>query len=448
VKRRIRSLTVCLALGFSAWAACRPTEPRRIAPFQCPEGAIRIPIVIKTMHGDSLVQTIDDIPVSGPVAGIPEYHDCQRFIEGNKYTSVFAIFAAFRLDAVDTLNALVNLMPMATIYTPDGAYPALGIEPGFNCLFLERNSRGWKAKMIPWGIDKKNCADGHITPSSAVGTELSVRYQNTAPPLVFGARDYPPAARWDRDSQDSVYTIGIRCGRAWCEVGRQGFVPSAGYNGPTLSFDPIGGVVPSPLAQARVQRIKGWYDVQRLAVPSEGGIHPTSFRGFLIPHPALDSLAWWNWKAQPNAPLESYYALGWIHVGWAYMEGNYPKWNFRKGKNKIYMCYGTLGEDCEFPAPLPEGEKPTGSPNLEDCPRDPTDPNPSHRWWARTTSQDGNTTYVCIKRMDHRNDLLAWANVAGNQGITFSIPATARWRFMPKDESGWWGCPTGCCTKQ
>jgi len=399
--------------------------------------------VINTTHGqDSLADTVTDIPLSGPVARIPEYHDCQRFIEGDQYTALFAIFAAFRLDTVDTLSGPVDTMPMATIYTPSGDYPALGIKPGFNCLFLSRNtSHVWTAKVIPWGIDKNNCADGHIVPGPGVGTDLSVRQQAVSG--TFSARDYPPAARWDRDGHDSVYTIGIRCGRAWCEVGRRGFTPSVGYNGPALSFDPIGGVMPSAQAQARVQRIKGWYDVQRLADPSTGSLHPTKFRGFLIPHPLLDSVAWLNWKTDPTAALESYFRQGWLHVGYAYMEGNYSKWNFRQGINKIYMCYGTLGGNCELPQPLPQAEKPS-TVTLENCPTDPT--TPSRRWWARTTSAGG-TTYVCIERMDHRNDLLAWAQDPHNAGVLISIPATARWRFLPRDESGWWGCPSGCCTK-
>ena len=441
--RNPRIVIACLALGMSAWAACRPTESPRIARFECPEGSVRIPIVVPTAHGDSLAQVIDQIPLSGPVAKIPEYHDCQRFIEGNQYTSLYAIFAAFRLDNVDTVSARGHVTPMATIYTPDGAYPALGIKPGFNCLFLEWSGHQWTAKMIPWGMNSNNCADGHIPPSSGVGTDLSVRPQTF---LKFLPDDYPEATRWDRDSHDSVYTIGIRCGAAWCDVGPHGFTPSAGYNGPPLTFDAIGGVVPSTRAQERVQRVKGWYDVQRLAETGEGGIHPTTFRGFLIPHPALDSLAWWNWRANPNDPLESYYRLGWIHVGYAFMEGDYSKWNFRKGLNKVYMCYGALGDDCKFPTPLPHGEHPSTRPDLANCPKDPIDPNPSHRWWARTTSQDGATTYVCIQRMDHRSDLQAWATV--NTNVQYSIPATARWHFMPQDESGWWGCPTGCCTKQ
>ncbi len=441
------SLISCLALALSIWGACGPTKTTAVIPtFRCPDLAgVLIPVIGQTNAGhDTVLAILKGVPLSGPIASIPEYHDCQRFIDSsNRYIDIFAIFAAFRLDTVDTLRAVAS-MPMATIYTEGGNYPALGIRPGFNCLFLAHTSDGWNATMIPWGTDRSDCADGHITPGAGVGTDLSVLQQVVS--TKFRARDFPPVARWDRDRLDREYTIGIRCGGAWCEVGRKGFAPSAGYNGPYLRFDPIGGVRPSPVAEARVQMIKGWYDVQRLALPTAAGIQPTPFRGFLIPHPALDSLAWLHWTTNATASLDSYYAVGWLHVGYAYMEGDYPKWNFRKGTNKIYMCYGELGRNCRIPPPLPAPEKPSAYTTLEQCPADPTIT--TRHWWAKTISEAGTVTYVCIERMDHRKDLLGWLNQSAYTNVSFSLPATARWRFLIKDESGWWGCPTGCCTKQ
>lgn len=436
-----------ITLGVATWGACRQDDIRaaRWSRFQCPEGSVEIAIVTQGKGGqDSILAVFDDIPLSHPVATIPEYHDCQRFIQGDRYVSLFAIFAAFRLDTIDTLAHTVSA-PMATVYTPDGTYSPLGIQTGFNCLFLARSSSGtWTAKMIPWGIDRNNCADGHITPSPGVGMDLAVRADSVD--TKFSANDFPPVARWDRDSLDRQYTIGIRCGRAWCTVGQPGFAPSVGYSGPPLTFERIGAATPSTLQQRRVQAIKGWYDVQRLALPLTGGaIGPTGFRGYLIPHPLLDSLAWLKWTASATASLDSFHGLGWIHVGYAVMEGDYPKWGYSKGRNKIYMCYGTLGDKCTLPNPLPTQEQPSIL-SLDSCPADPT--NAGRRWWAKTVSESGHTTYVCIKRMSHRDALMTWVSAAQTPSLSFSIPATARWRFMPVDESSWFGCPTGCCTKQ
>lgn len=443
---RSRWLFLFIVAGMTVWMACPPDDVRVVAPrarFQCPDSSISITVIGKDKNGqDSVIAQFDDIPLSHPIAQIPEFHDCQRFIDSSHFTSVFAIFAAFRLDTVTSPPGPVGSKPMATIYTPDGSYGPLGIETGFNCLFLERHGSNWTAKMIPWGIDRSNCADGHITPGPGVGTDLAVRQQNVS--TEFTARDFPPVARWDRDSLDRDYTIGIRCGSAWCEVGAPGFAPSIGYQGPPLTFDAIGGRTPSPVAQHRVVQIKGWYDVQRLALGGSAAPQtPTAFRGFLIPHPFLDSLAWLKWQSSATAALNLYRDLGWIHIGYAVMEGNYPKWNFQSGRNKIYLCYGKRTEKCIIPGnPSPEAPSST---SLAMCPADPAATD--LHWWAKTVSETGNTTYVCIKRMNHRDALMAWAGAPENANVSFSIPGAARWRFLPVDDASWFGCPTGCCTK-
>jgi hypothetical protein len=341
-------------------------------------------------------------------------------------------------------------MAVATIYTPDGNYPSLGIERGFNCLFLSRNATSWSALMVPWGVDKNDCGDGHITPGPTNSTKLDVLQQAVG--AGFRPSDFPPVARWDRDKGDSLYIIGIRCGAAWCEIGKTGFQPSPGYSGPALAFDAIGGVTPSAAEQHRVQTIKGWYDVQRLAVvTAAGSIEPTSFRGFLIPHPMLDSLSWLRWNTDASAALSAFAGRGWINVGYAVMEGDYPKWNFKRGVNKIYFCVGvppTTGVSAAAPkCPFPPGTspEPPSTTSLTSCPPDPD--NTALQWWAKTVSSAG-TTYVCIARMDHKADLAALASDMAAKGYSVRLPATGRWRFLKADESSWYGCPTGCCTKQ
>jgi hypothetical protein len=400
-----------------------------------------IQLVSKKPNGlDSVHQTITDIPLSEPITDIPEYHDCQRFIEFGGYGSVYAVFAAFRLDHI----AGGPMEPLATIYTPNGRYSPLGIEPGFNCLFLSNTTGTWTAKMVPWGASNKNCADGHITVGPGVGKDLTVRRPTIAGGGAFTGDDYPPVARWDWDSAHAQAYLGIRCGAEWCEIGAtSGFTPSPGYTGPLLSFDAIAGAPPLPAnAALRVQRIKGWYDVQELGVWADGSTQPSGVRGVLIPHPALDAINWLNFRLDASASLRIFQKT-WVHVGYAVMQGDYPKWNLKSGTNKISLCYGTSdAESCNVPTGM--ALEYAYATSLSNCPTDPTDN--ALRWWAKTESSAG-VTYSCVRRMDHRAHLLAWEGIGANSGLVYRIPGAARWYFMPEDESTWYSCPTGCCSR-
>lgn len=393
--------------------------------FQCPEEGVMI-WGIDTIGG---IQTVADsvltIPLSQPITNIPEYHDCQRFIDSSgHYGSVYAIFAAFLLDTVSGGQST----PVATIYTPDGTYSPLGIMPGFSCLLLAKSGDTWTATMVAQGQNHSDC-----TQPVGQSTTLYVRQQQINSTTAFESSAFPPAARWDWDSVNLHQYIGIRCGAAWCEVGPQGFVSSGGYRDTLLQFDPIPNLPIPPQATERVQRIKGWYDEQRLA--QAGGAGPSTVHAFLIPHPALDMINW-----PPSTPLP-YYVDRWVHVAYAILDKDYHKWNLKKGVNKISFCYGTSADtSCKAMAgPQDEGS----SVQLNLCPPDPT--STARRWWAKTESHDG-ITYTCVKRIDHLSQLQS-LNVL-KPGLQYRIPGTARWKFVPLDESTWMSCPTGCCTKQ
>jgi hypothetical protein len=457
-KRRITpSRTAALAL---AWAivlvvitTCNGEDLSTPATwrFDCPKDSVLIQLVGTTTGGaESIHATITDIPLSEPVTDIPEYHDCQRFVEFGGYGSVYAIFAAFRLDKLSG-------GPVATIYTPNGTYTPLGIQAGFNCLFLTKTGASWTAKIVPWGVANNDCNDGHITVGPGVGKDLAVTMQNLTSGN-FAGDDYPPVARWDWDSVHAQHYLGILCGHAWCEVGEPGFVPSQPYTGPALTFDPIppptgSSVAPlvlPPSAAARVQRIKGWYDVQFLGVLTGGSTQPTAIRGTLIPHPALDTINWTHYGPDPDASL-NYYKDRWVHVGYAVMTGDYPKWNLKTGINKTSFCYGTLAS-CAVPTAT--SLEYADAEALTACPEDPTHNN--LQWWAKTVSKvdptgaptaSSTTTYSCIRRIDHRLHLLAWEADPAHANLSYRIPGAARWYFMPNDESTWHSCPTGCCSK-
>ena len=399
--------------------------------FQCPEDSVRIELVSTTNGLDTVQDTIVRIPLSDPVSNVPEYHDCQRFIDSSQYGSTYAIFAAFRLDTVSGGTAV----PVATIYTPDGTYGALGIKPGFNCLVLSKASSSWKAMMVPRGQGEAaaDCAAG----SSTTGQPLDVLPQHLPPELGFGPSDFPAAARWDWDSVHATQYIGIRCGSEWCEVGAKGFRPSRPYEGSDLSFEGVPNAAMTAKIRQRVQRIKGWYDTQQLASGSGATQAPSSVNGVLIPSPLLDQV---NWRTHP---LEVY-RNRWVHVGYAVLDGDYGKWHFKKGANKIFLCYGTAAaSSCKVPpSATQENAK---SVSLTACSADPT--SPALHWYARTVTAVGDTSYGCVKRMDHLAQLTAFSSTLA-PGVQYSIPGTARWKFLLDDESTWFSCPTGCCTKQ
>ena len=435
---------VGLVVGIALVAvACAKPEPvaEPTWRFDCPDSAIRIRLV----RHDTALDTISDIPLSHGIANVPEYHDCQRFIDSTgAYGSVYAIFAAYRLKRLDSAGGALTV-PVGTIYTPDGTYDPLGIKPGFNCLWLTKNGSKWTAVMVHKGQGHTAAACNAQDTSSATptGQPLEVKAEVAGlhfPLLGFGAGDYPPVARWDWDSVHGQQYIGIRCGAAWCQVGAAGFQPSHPYNGPDLVFDRTpAGNLPEHMAK-RVQRIRGWYDVQRLAAYGDGSAqHPSAVWGTLIPAPVLDTV---NWRSQHFAL--DFYRNRWIHVAFAIMSGDYGKWNLTRGTNKIFLCYGTTESGSCAITTAARTEGPSTTP-LVNCPPDPT--NSSLRWWARTVSAKGDTTYGCVLRMDHQAQVTAFMSTMA-PGTKYSIPGAARWRFLSNDESTWVSCPSGCCTKQ
>ena len=414
----------------------RPVREIGTWHFTCQDGAVSIRQILR----DSITDSVRGIPLSGPIANIPEYHDCQRFIDSSgSYDSVYAIFAAFHLDTLDSALAS-GLIPVGTIYTPDGTYGPLGIKPGFNCLILGKQGSLWSAVMVPRGQGQSAADCSGVSPAG--GHPLVVRLEHVLHAALFKPSDYPPVARWDWDSVHTQQYIGIRCGGAWCEIGAQGFQPSAPYEGEPVSFEKPPGISWPLQATERVQRIKGWYDDQRLA--SDGPVqHPSVVRGRLIPSPLLDMV---NWRQQHSAL--AVYKNSWVHVAVAIMDGDYGKWNLGRGLNKIFLCYGTAApRSC--PMPISAKQENPSSIELNSCPADPTDH--TMRWWAKTESANGTTSYSCVQRMDHLAELMAWKalhpSTSSPASAGFIIPGAARWRFLLNDESTWVSCPTGCCSK-
>jgi len=310
---------------------------------------------------------------------------------------------------------------VAEIYTYGPGYGALGIGPNFNCLYIYFDDR-WKlaAKMVKkpdLGPSATACV-GAVDPKKAVGDTLDVRAKQGVP------FNLPSVARWDFDSRNRRHYIGIRCGDAWCEVGRRGFQPSS-------EITPGNGGIPG---QGRVLGHKGWYDQQFLAVldATTGEARPSKLKGTVVPHPDLRTRALTDY----DSTFLTVAFVGFENdaddpAALAHYKG---KFNFDpapvtqlKGMNKLDLCHGTTAE-CKMPAP-PAGTKCAGTTGTA-----------GRRWWVRlVAAKDGSFKYRCVTRREHTEQ----TNPKLPPG--FRIPNTARWRWLLADETVWDECTQGCC---
>jgi hypothetical protein len=424
---------------------------------ECPGEGVELKV--DTGQMPPITFTVRHVPLSDSITNIPEFHDCQRFVVKSRmgmlaYDSLFAVFASFRLDSLirdlrnskDTLSItrgdstalgvagiVVKTVPVATVFSDHREYEQLGIAPGFNCLLLfALPAPGtWGAKMIPLTRPDSSClsVDPHMK-----GMLLQVHPSRT--PRLTEA-DYPDAARWDWDSVHSQQYIGIKCGAAWCQVGRPGFDTSASYSGPPLPFTPI--TAPSFTANEsrRVTAVRGWYDEQRLNIGTD---QPSGLRGILVPNPHIHNL-----QETPDR-----YHSTWVQVGFAVViGGGYPKWNYLREVNEVLVCHGSA-RDCsandavlytrimrqnpERPSRLSPGRCQSGWLAAVGPHRDGHHPD------------DSRSKFFCLVETSHKLEIVDLNTRFPH--IISSIPGTARWRWLVPDEGGWFGCiSSSCCTK-
>lgn len=390
--------------------------------------------------GDVVVRQriVEEVPLSGPITDIPEFHDCQRFIVDSAgrdvYGSLYAIYAGqqleqleVRIDSVQIDTNSIVAVPAATIYSygevydpgryERGFYRRLGLSPGFNCLYLWRRPHTvpiqWQAWMLSRGLNDPQCPDSlMITPAIAGITPLRVR------PTVAAGEDVPPVARWDWDSAGREQYIGIKCGAAWCEVsddGTRSQQPAVSIAFPALSPLAVTGAgsASTPRERTRVVGIKGWYDAQRLAhLDSDGHLVPSNVWGVIAPHPTLYRDAFSN------------YARRWVHVATAMVtNGDYDGslMTMKAGQEyRIHLC-------------------------IRDCPDLPETltcqmPGNALRMWSMITyvndRSQPDTIFRCVARR------------TPGKNPHPPVPGTARWRWLANDETTWKRCSEGCCEVQ
>jgi hypothetical protein len=437
--------------GLTLAACVRGDQGARLAaeapgPPECPweshDGRESHGITVVGARGE---RTIKTIALSQPIANIPEFHDCQRFVvvasDGQpKYDGLYAIYATYR-EGRDTFPTNRDV-PVATIYTDEGTYAPLGIEPGFNCLLLRRTSTGWHSRMVPRQADE-NCI--HAVEPGLPAKSLDVDTLRI-PDVPFAGTEYPGAARWDWDADNKEQYIGITCGASWCEVGDSGFKTSAPYPGPPLIFDSIPNHPLAPEVARRVTEVKGWYDAQVLDSVSAvtGDPVPTGIYGWLVPNPALYRLS----STDPKPGLDVF-RRRWVHVASAWLSGDY-KHNLRKGENKIYLCHQLPADTLHLPADslcqVPFEQQPL-SPHhkgLRGCTADHDD---GGMWWAKVRSSNGEVRYMCVERRSHHAQIRAYKGTRP-PARPIRIPVGARWRWQLQDAGEWAKCGSGCCTGQ
>lgn len=441
-------LTVALVLG-----AC--ADPVVVVPDQILSVWSMIPQKCPGHGKDSFPQLV----LPAEITNVPEYNDCQRFIIGPSYDSIYAVFVASnaasaitRLKALECLSSArlsngepaprrsdregVRLSPLysskgtpadtsavmdnpnftrsldcrgkpgqqwnsvgisvAEIVSLGGIYAPLGIKPKFNCLYIF-DSAALKAIMRPVDADEKLCLEV-VDPATVQGTPLLVRATSRA---GLGPDDYPPVARWDTDPKTRHLYISMICGEKWCEVGQQGLTSSQQYS--STSPDPV---------ERRVVEVKGWYDEQRLAKIEGGKAVPSDSLGTMIPESALHGY-------QPEDFLTD---VLWRRAAKLVIRQKLQKYkddlNLDRSTglqrwNQGWLCTGSL-ERC-----IPEADQPT----VQSC---------TSGWFGRILSADGDTRYKCVKMHPH-------------EGLSFPVPGTVRWAWYDRDEGGWIRCPGGCC---
>ncbi len=303
---------------------------------------------------------------------------------------------------------------MATIFSYDSPYPALGLSRGFSCLYFFKHTVGvdsvyWSARMVFVHEDQQACAQPLLA-ETGPGTILAVT-RVTIPGLQ--PSDYPPVARWDRDPSSGLQYIGIRCEDAWCEVH-----PLMGSGGLFTASVPL---------RSDVNRVKGWYDEQILTsadIANGGQPIVSDITGTFIPDPKLGE---WSGPARSSP-----FAGRWVDVATVSINakpgGYMSKLNLRQTegdgvpRNRVSLCYIELGTsranrcfDDQTAAPSCE----TGT-----------------EWYAKIVAglaPDTSSQVFCVTRRGH--DAM---NIP-------KIPGIVRWRWALKDETMWIRCLQGCC---
>lgn len=439
-------LTAAFTLATSTAPSIRPPTRQELSPDrpECPHeyGKIKAPDSTELVNGTIIPAPAMLYGTAFPsTSDIPEFNDCQRIIleSGSRYGPLMSVFASDRLGQLrfskaDETDTYAVAAVQVLNYSRGFYYRPLGIGPLFNCLYLWGYSGNWHAKMVSRGVDN-SCSPRIDLSSIAGGTTLAVI---EAPAGAFTNRsDYPAAARWEWDRRNNIQYIGLRCGPGWCQVGR---ADAAG----NPAFAPAGPYIAAPTDAARgadrVRSIKGWYDEQRLAIvkPTTGGgfvAEVSGVTGWVFPAPDLVRHTQFD-HFKSFIPV-AYVALETMlesdpAVKYYKDKFNYdvvPRGSALSRMTEIALCYGSWKSCAGWSLPDPALKASCGGPAAFAAVASKGD----KRWWARLTSRvTSSVIFRCVTRRTH--------DPAPND-----MPASARWRWLARDETTWDYCMSGCC---
>jgi hypothetical protein len=366
-------------------SAVMPMEP------YLPHTNVACPNIQPGPNGDVGLATHKDtihVALADSISSIPEFHDCQRLLVHVKaskngpaslqYGPLVGVWASAALnDWEDTDFENAAIPTVQVIDYNDLPYVELGIGHGHNCLYLRSVAGAWSARMKQQ--EYTNACPAIADADFAALPPLNV---TRIPPRVEHKDSIPPVARWDWDPVHERHFIGVKCGRAWCEVGKAAFASSPTYP-PT----------------AATQHIKGWYDEQQLALP--GAVHLNPGRqARIIPVSGLANLTAADFHCGASCPRTA----GWVPVATA--------------------LYNDTG-DAIYATKMNLHAGRTAQISMRSM-----DSSGTIIWQSRIISQK-DTAYKKVFRVDHHG---------------FNIPATARWFWRENDEMMWIKCLAGCCS--
>lgn len=191
-------------------------------------------------------QALGQLMVSGIHLHENEVHDCQRLIENGALGPLAGLLVATErlANPGDPSDGVV----LAEILNYTGpSYAALAIDSGWSCLWirgpLQRPGRQWGIAAIRRPTSGSCATEAFDTePSDTLVVHRLTHGQGG---------EYPSTGRWMWDAARGENFIGIRCGDAWCEIGREGFNGTAALSGP--------------------DDVPGWWDEQPLTYASTTG---------------------------------------------------------------------------------------------------------------------------------------------------------------------------------
>ena len=372
----------------------------------------------------------------------------RRFVPAGRFALPGSITAA-PSDTTTFTATGVMVIPWVQVVA-DEAYPPLGIEKGFNCMYFVTYTGSNSApillgaKMVYTNSTTyKDCS--LPTFMALAGTPLNV--------MPNGVGETPRVTRWDWSDSDKAHVIGVPC-----PTPAENSATDGRLAGGTTGGSPTGAVslqqewVPNnwcdvgaytskgsvPHGTDSPQRaIKGWSDEQYLADPQASGPVRTDVIGTVFPVAGLDKrtkavdydtgfaiVAYVALRAVPgstSAPssLEKYTERFGFHA----VDPDQPFTSM----SKISLCSGPketcFRDGATAPACTPQSFDPDGKPIAE-------------QWWARTEGSDpAKTKYFCVTYRKHPTG--------------FKMPGVVRWRWHPNPgETNWFGCPEGCCENE